>query len=473
MGESRPTLHRIIVVRIAVVFSLIVVVGSMLLIYVFDQQVHDQTDVMLAQVVQTEADGVLREYGAGLHVHDATVRLPALQGMAAEKYSLVFGPDCRVRASTHNLELERVPPAVCEAGSTPGRTRTLDTSDLTRDGATRLRAVTYTVESPDDENLVFVSAINHDIIDASVAQGRRAIIGGGLILLAVIITLVFVIARGITRDVEGLSDAAETIEARATQLSGENLEALFEVSKRTPAEIAHLARTIGSLVEKLQRLLAVQNRFIAEAAHELRTPLTALQGELEVTLRRERSAEEYRDTLERALSDSRRLSDLAESLLEAARTQSEDVMTEPIALEGVVEDTLERHRRTLEDHGIEVDVERIAPDARVIADEMSLTRVLDNLFSNIAEHSDAQSVRIWTADAGGSSDYVGLHVRDDGQGLPDDIASSLFAPMPGGRKGGHGLGLYIAHKLMAKQAGRLEYIPEDAGTHWRLCLRRS
>jgi len=40
-------------------------------------------------------------------------------------------------------------------------------------------------------------------------------------------------------------------------------------------------------------------RFAAAVAHEIRTPLTALAGEIEVALRRERSAEEYREVLRR------------------------------------------------------------------------------------------------------------------------------------------------------------------------------
>jgi two-component system OmpR family sensor kinase len=473
MSDSRPTLQRVLVVRIAAVFSLLVIIGTVVLSYVLDQQIHEQTDIMLAQVVQTEADGVLREYDEGLHVHDATVHMPALQGVPAEKYALIYDGECRVRASTHNVASETVADAICEETLRPGHTRTFDTTALTSDRDLRLRAVAYAVESPDDEVLVFVSAINHEIIDASVAQGRRAVVGGGILLIIAVVALVFFIARGITREVEGLSEAAETIEAQATELSRDRIQALFEVSERTPAEIAHLAGTLDSLVERLQRLLAVQNRFIAEAAHELRTPLTALQGELEVTLRRDRSSEEYRETLERALSDSKRLSALAESLLEAARTQSEDVMTEPLVLSSVVEEAMDRHRGKLEAHGIDVDINEVDAKTRVVADEMSLTRVLDNLLSNIAEHSNAASLRIWTTGAGGSTDFVELHVADDGSGLPDEIASSLFAPLSGSLGGGHGLGLYIAHKLMAKQSGRLEHVDDAEGTHWLMCLRRA
>ncbi|MGM0557099.1 MAG: histidine kinase dimerization/phospho-acceptor domain-containing protein [Myxococcota bacterium] len=473
MPEPRPTLQRVIVVRIAVVFSLLVVVGSVALIYVVDQQAHEQTDLMLAQVVRTEADGVLREYEQGLHVHDTSVHLPALQDMVAEKYALVFGPNCRVLAATHNVDVDTLPADLCEQGLSGG-THVFDTTALTEADDVRLRAVSYAVASPDEEQLVFISAIDHAIIDESVAQARRAIVGGGILLVLAVVALAFFIARGLTREVERLSKSAADLESKATALKVENPGELFDVSDRTPAEIAHLAHALSSLVEKLQRLLTVQSRFIAEAAHELRTPLTALQGELEVTLRRERSAEEYRETLQRALRDSRRLSNLAESLLDAARTQSERIMTEPVELAGIVKDAVQRHRGKLEAAGVELELRLEQPELYVIADEMSLSRVLDNLLSNISEHSSASKVRLWVdVDSSGSTDCVDLHIRDDGAGLPDDVQGSLFSPLSGGRDGGHGLGLYIAHKLMAKQSGRLECVDAESGVHWRLRLKRS
>jgi signal transduction histidine kinase len=435
--------------------------------------VHDQTDVMLAQVVRTEADGVLREYAQGLHVHDTSVRLPALQGIVAEKYSLVFGPDCRVRASTHNVDISTVPPGVCDEALEPGATRVFDTQTLTGSDAVRLRAVAYAVESPDDEHLIFISAVNHAIIDETVAQARRAIVGGGVLLLLTVVALAFFIARGLTREVERLSTSAAELASRATALKVERVDDLFEVSDSTPAEIAHLAETMSALVVKLQRLIAVQSRFIAEAAHELRTPLTALQGELEVTLRRERSADEYRETLQRALRDSRRLSNLADSLLDAARTQSESIILEPVALGEIVRSAGERNRGKLEAAGVELDLALGADQPRVVADEMSLSRVLDNLLSNVAEHSGADVVRVWTdANATGSGGCVDVHVQDDGGGLPDTVEDSLFAPLSGNKSGGHGLGLYLAHRLMAKQSGQLERVPSEVGVHWRLRLER-
>src|SRR5690625_5531953 len=66
---------------------------------------------------------------------------------------------------------------------------------------------------------------------------------------------------------------------------------------------------------------AIRARFIAESSHELRTPLTVLRGELELALRKERTAQEYKEALSIALESTLQLQALSEHLLEISRTE--------------------------------------------------------------------------------------------------------------------------------------------------------
>src|SRR5262249_59545223 len=80
-------------------------------------------------------------------------------------------------------------------------------------------------------------------------------------------------------------------------------------------EIDHLADTLNAMLAGLEAAFAQARRFSADAAHELRTPLTALQGEIEVALRAERTPEEYRRVLRSGLEEVKHLIRLAEGLL--------------------------------------------------------------------------------------------------------------------------------------------------------------
>ena len=91
------------------------------------------------------------------------------------------------------------------------------------------------------------------------------------------------------------------------------------------------------MLGRLAAAFAEMRRFAADAAHELRTPLTALKGGIEVSLRAERSAAEYREVLASSLEDVERLIRLAEDLLLLSRstagpeTPRDRVELEPLA----------------------------------------------------------------------------------------------------------------------------------------------
>jgi two-component system OmpR family sensor kinase len=64
-----------------------------------------------------------------------------------------------------------------------------------------------------------------------------------------------------------------------------------------PDEIGRLVETLNDMLARIERSFEVQRRFTVDAPHELRSPLSRLRAELEVTLRRRRDTEEYKETL--------------------------------------------------------------------------------------------------------------------------------------------------------------------------------
>jgi signal transduction histidine kinase len=81
-------------------------------------------------------------------------------------------------------------------------------------------------------------------------------------------------------------------------------------------EIAELSANVNTLLEHLEQSFNAQKSFVANASHELRTPLTSVIGQIEVTLRSERSADEYKKVLENLLVETNRINDLINQLFE-------------------------------------------------------------------------------------------------------------------------------------------------------------
>src|SRR5665811_396117 len=88
-------------------------------------------------------------------------------------------------------------------------------------------------------------------------------------------------------------------------------------------EIGKLAKTFNNMLERLETSFSMQKNFIANASHELRTPLTSINGQLEVLMMKDRSADEYKIALGSVLEDIKSLIDLSNRLLLIARTSAE------------------------------------------------------------------------------------------------------------------------------------------------------
>ncbi len=450
----------------------LVVAGVMLAL--LHAQVHHQTDELLVQMTTAEARRILDgPPDEPISADEAAIPLPGLEGPPVARSEAVFDADCRPLATSPDLSGRPLSSALCRAPLAVAGPRVLDLDDgpeVSLRGA--VLAVAAPQRAPDGALGVFVG-VDHARIDESTWLSFRF----GLVVSVLLVLGVgfgaAAVARRLTRDLTHLGGAATELIARGGDVAGLRAAAeRFTVSGAAPAEVAALATTLNALVTRLARALDAQARFVAEAAHELRTPLTALRGELEVALRRDRSKDEYRAALEDAATDARRLSDLAEHLLEAASARSDALPVAEAPLRPLVEASLARLARTLSDAGVDATLVDEAPDLAAELHALSTSRILENLLQNAALH--AAPARLAVRIAPGPPGWVDVVLTDDGPGVAPDVAEHLFTPfVRAGHGRGHGLGLTIARDLARRQGGELTHeVPEGGrGTRWRLRLR--
>lgn len=112
---------------------------------------------------------------------------------------------------------------------------------------------------------------------------------------------------------------------KANSMVGSRLHSRLPVS-RANDELSDLARAFNTVLDRQQRAFEQQRRFTSAAAHELKTPLTGLLGQIDVTLRRSRSPEEYAATLAKLRKGTVDLQQIVESLLFLARADDDAVL---------------------------------------------------------------------------------------------------------------------------------------------------
>ena len=65
---------------------------------------------------------------------------------------------------------------------------------------------------------------------------------------------------------------------------------------------------------------------------------------------------------------------------------------------------------------------------------------------------------------------IDLKIQDNGPGIPEDIKNKIFFPLISGRKGGTGLGLFLAQKLINENLGTINMQSSPGNTVFSILL---
>lgn len=228
-------------------------------------------------------------------------------------------------------------------------------------------------------------------------------------------------------------------------------------------ELADLASTLNSLIERNRQTLERERQLLSDASHELRTPLAVLIAQLDEATSPLAGTAEQGSLVAGARTTALRLSHLAINLLELSRLEAGPGSTTSTwsELARELSTSIDTARVLAEPQGIGVDFEiSDAPaNATFKLSGVSFGRVVDNLLSNaVAASPSTETVHV---DLSADADGLILTVRDHGPGMPEDfipIAFDRFTRPDIARErttGGGGLGLAIVAAIVSAANGEI------------------
>jgi len=232
---------------------------------------------------------------------------------------------------------------------------------------------------------------------------------------------------------------------------------------RLPSEIRPFVLAINQLLGRVAQSVAVQHRFVADAAHELRSPLTALSLQAERLEAAEMSIE-ARDRLMVLRKGLHRTQGLLEQLLTLARVQSEtQEPTEPVSLQFIFRQVLADLMPLAEAKRLDLGVVSTV-DAYLVISEADLNIVLRNLVDNAIRYTpEGGQIDLSIQITEGS---IILQVADTGPGIPVTEWARVFDPfyrLLGHDVVGSGLGVSIVQTVVARVGAtiQLSYANEE------------
>lgn len=258
------------------------------------------------------------------------------------------------------------------------------------------------------------------------------------------------------RVLKPVSDMVDQVQ----EITATNLDLRVPV-KNKKDEIGELGITFNNMLNRLEQSFDAQKQFVSNISHELRTPLSAIVTELELSLIRQRSNEEYQATIERALNDTKRLVRLSNGLLDLAKAsydQTEIAMKE-VRLDELLMDARETVLRSNASYKVNIIFEQEIEDDNFISakgNEYLLKVAFVNLIENGCKFSeDHQS----TVAISYFESKIILRFADTGVGISEDEQSLIFNAFYRGKNKiiaeGNGIGLSLTQKIILLHKGNI------------------
>ncbi|MGW4420604.1 sensor histidine kinase [Streptosporangium sp. NPDC004631] len=282
-----------------------------------------------------------------------------------------------------------------------------------------------------------------------------------LMVMFTVVVVVLALSRWITRPIRRLENAMNLL------ATGHLLKLASAISG--PREVRRLAETFNETALRLQRMLASQGSFAANASHELRTPLTALRLRLE-NLEPD-IAYHAHGNLHAALAETDRLARMVERLLTMAKLAEHTTAREPTHLAPVIQERARTWGPLAENRGVRLLVEGEGA-GRVWAVPGAVEQIIDNLLSNALRVSPPGGTLTVecrlprTGRSGENPTTVALHVIDQGPGMSEmhrQRAFDRFWRAPGAPNDGTGLGLSLVRQLAHACGGEVTLAAAPGG----------
>ncbi|MEN9684588.1 MAG: hypothetical protein RLZZ28_374, partial [Bacteroidota bacterium] len=253
------------------------------------------------------------------------------------------------------------------------------------------------------------------------------------------------------------------------EISSKNLSRRIIVTKSSD-ELDKLSATFNELLDRLQESFLIQQRFIANASHELSTPLTSISSQLEITLTKGRSSEEYRSILFSVYEDVKNLNQLTRSLLEIAKASG---TAQGIELSSVRVDELlmklPAHCKNVDAaYKVELNFESFPDEEKrlmVFGNSDLLYSAIQNIVLNACKFSNNHQANVSLLF---SENHVRVNIQNTGSVISKEERDLIFYPFYRGiaalKEKGVGLGLSLAQRIIKIHKGEITVQSADTGS---------
>ncbi|WP_207511298.1 sensor histidine kinase [Longitalea luteola] len=264
--------------------------------------------------------------------------------------------------------------------------------------------------------------------------------------------------------------------SKVQDISAHNLHLRLETNKGKD-EMTELAHTFNTMLDRLQTAFETQNNFVSNASHELRTPLTTIMGEADIALKKARTNEEYRQSLQVILNEAGKLDHLTSSLLALAQSGFDGKKQRRSLVR--MDELLCEVKQAVDELDPNNQVQLHFGELPLNENELSvegnyhlLKLAITNIVMNACKYSNDRPVQLALQ---AIKQKIRISIIDQGIGIPASELKYVFDPFyrasNTNRFEGYGIGLPLARNIVRLHKGELVIkSEEDKGTTVEIML---
>jgi signal transduction histidine kinase len=218
-------------------------------------------------------------------------------------------------------------------------------------------------------------------------------------------------------------------------------------------EIARLARTFNTMLDRISASVAQLQTVTDAVAHDMKSPITSVRGRLEAALFTD-DQNLSRELVAGAIESLDRLSEIVTTSLDVAEAEAGALRLrhEPSDLADLIHRVAELYAPAFNERRQTLTTVAAGP-VDALVDQRFIVRLLSNLLENELRYAgEGAHITVTLTESDGKAQIL---VKDDGPGFPPDLLAHVFQRFAKGDKSeGHGLGLAFVRAVAFAHGGR-------------------
>ncbi|RPJ11617.1 MAG: HAMP domain-containing protein [Deltaproteobacteria bacterium] len=382
------------------------------------------------------------------------------------KFIQVLDESGRISGKSDNLRNIHLPISLNALKNASMGLVTFETNRSFRD--TPLRIVTLPLAEKDTMRIVQVASSLEDVEDT-----LNTLL---LILMITVPTALILASLGGQFLAHKALKPVDQVTQTARMITSQNLNQRIPPT-RVKDEISRLAETFNDMISRLDQSFRQIKQFSSDASHELKTPLTILRGEVEVSLRKVRSPEEYQKVLKSNLEEIGRMTQIVDDLLLLSRADSGQIQLNrsEIDLSEILREMVPQTSLLARGKNLHIEAALPGDEVKILGDRLRIRELFLNLIENAVKYTEeGGSIKVQLRNGNsdsplneaepkpdGGKRFAEIRVTDTGIGMDREDQERIFDRFfridkaRSREQGGSGLGLSICKWIVQAHQGEI------------------